>query len=214
MIPNPFLGKFIVFEGPDGCGKTTQLVKTYDWLYGLKLSVVKTKEPNKSGFWGSRIYEELAKPDGLHQTDPFEFQKWYACDSKINLRENVIPRLRAGCIVLSDRYRPSLCYSAKNLAEILALMEMNEKIIGEDFIWPDAVLIFVVSVKTTMKRLKEKGAVLDNHERIEVQKRVGKNYPKFAVNFSNCHLIDGEESVENVFRAVKTILSRILNVQV
>lgn len=212
MIPNPFPGKFIVFEGIDGCGKSTQANRTYDWLYReLRKTVILTKEPNRNGEWGSKIYVELNKPGGLHKTDPHGFQTWYACDSKINLREVIIPHLRAGCIVLSDRYRPSMCYGTHNPHNIPVLIEMNQQIIGEDFIWPNTILIFDVSAETAIARLKKKGSKLDEHERLEVLKRVRQNYLHFANIYKNCHFIDGEPSEDVVSEEAKNLIKQTLN---
>ena len=213
MIPNPYLGKFFAFEGPDGCGKSIQIQKTYNWLSSTFKAVVKTKEPNKNGEWGSRIYEELNKQSGLHISDSFGFQRWYACDSKINVRKEVIPRLRAGCTILSDRYRPSLCYGAKNKDDIRKLMIMNERIIGEDFIWPDAVLIFNVDTETCIERLRKKGRKLDEYEKLEILKRVRDNYLDFATMYRNCYVIDGMQSENQVFESVKSVLSKVMNTQ-
>jgi dTMP kinase len=213
MIPNPFSAKFIVFEGPDGCGKSTHIKRACDYIRKeLNKTVITTKEPNKKGQWGSRIYEELAKPGGLHTTDPFGFQTWYACDSKINLHEIVIPHLRAGCIVISDRFRPSMCYAARHLDDIPVLIEMNKQIIGEDFIWPDAVIIFDVKAETAIERLKRKNIKLDEHEKFEVLRRTRYYYLKFANHFliRNCHVVDGEATEDEVFERVKTILRKTL----
>lgn len=212
MIPNlPSWGKFIVFEGIDGCGKTTQLLRTYHYLHDRKLPVRKTKEPNKSGIWGAQIDEELAQPDGLHKTDPFGFQTWYACDSKENLREAVIPALRARCVVLSDRFRPSMVYGAKDASEILALMLSNQIIIGEDFIWPDVILIFDVSVETAIKRLEQKDRTLDEHENKKaLLEQVRANYLAFAKMYPNCHIIDGEKTPEEIFNEILPIITKVI----
>ena len=114
MIPNPYPGIFIVIDGIDGCGKSTQINMLVDWLrhevYPVTSDPTKphrvvlgTKEPDKEGPFGRKIYEDLGKVDGLHTTDPYRFQMWYACDSKIHLRDKIIPRLELGGIVISDR---------------------------------------------------------------------------------------------------------------
>lgn len=210
MIPNPFPGKFIVFEGIDGCGKTKQLEKTATWLGGLKLPIFTTKEPNKKGDWGSRIYQELENPKGLHKTDPFGFQTWYACDSKENLHNSVIPHLRAGCPVLSDRFRLSLCYGAEDSSDFLALMEMNQRIIGEDFIWPDLALVFDVDVDNAIARLKAKGRDTDAFEERGKLSRVIRRYQDFACAYKNCVIVDADDTEEEVFKEVQNLIKKLL----
>jgi len=217
MIPNPYKGKLFAFEGIDGSGKTKQCENAFQWLthlnstwwLGISNPVLKLKEPNKDSEWGKKIYAELENPKGLHTTNPFDFQEWCAHDSKINLQTNVIPRLRSGWTVLLDRYRPSMCYGAKDSTEIPALMEMNEKIIGEDFIWPDLILIFDVTPETAIVRLQKKGAKLDEHEKFGIQKRVRNNYLRFSQMYKNCYIINGEFSEETVFKSVKSVLQEI-----
>lgn len=216
MIPNPYPGVFIVFEGIDGCGKTEQLERTFQWLSKIgaegKISprnIIKTKEPT-NGYFGQRIREELNKPRGLHLTDPFGFQAWFACDSKEHLREVIIPNLKIrGSIVsrvLSDRFRPSMVYGDRFIGDLEKLMEMNRQIIGADFIWPDAILIFDVGIPTAMERLKKKGREFDQHEKEELLKVVSIRYRTFAQTYPNCHLINAEGTPEEVFEEVKKIV--------
>ncbi len=216
MIPNPYLGSFIVFEGVDGCGKTVQLNHTFGWMRTLDTlrhcEIIKTKEPNKEGIFGKKIYAGLAdkSPDALRTKDPHAFQTWYACDSKENMKNIVIPALKCGSIVLCDRFRPSMVYGAKGPGEISELMTMNCEIIGEDFIWPDLILIFDLAVDTAIKRLKEKNKELDEHEKHGVLNRVRTNYLYFAKIYPNCRIINADKPEEEVFEKVKQIVLPIV----
>ncbi len=214
MIPNPYSGRFIALEGIDGCGKSKQFEQLVRWLIQRRATVIGTKEPDKKGVWGSQIYKDLANPNGLNQTDPFRFQMWYACDSKLNLREVVIPRLRAGCNIVTDRFRPSMVYGAQTVKEIAKLMLMSQTILGEDFIWPDATLIFDVSVETAIRRSREKNRDLDEHERAEVLTRVRLNYLYFSSAYPGCHVINGERSPEEVFEEVKFVIAPVLKLKI
>jgi dTMP kinase len=214
MIPNPYPGCFIVFEGIDGCGKTEQLQRVTAWLRkltGQKTVIETTKEPGKERFFGSKIYQDLHTPGGLHKTDPFRFQMWYACDSKEHLVKKVIPALQIENIVLSDRYRPSMVYGARTPEDINRLMQMNQMILGEHFIWPDKILIFEISVPTAIERLSKKGKIFDGHERRQVLEPVSWMYREFALKYSNCQLIDAERPADAVFEKVKAALSPTLD---
>ena len=209
MIPNPYTGVFIVFEGIDGCGKTKQLELTQKWLCP-KWTFASVKEPGKDRPFGARIYQDLRRPNGLHKTDPLGFQTWFACDSKENLQRNINPRLNARCIILADRFRPSMVYGVNNTGDLEKLMTMNKQIIGEDFIWPDIIFIFDVFAETAIKRLKEKGRDLDEFEQRKFLERVRVNYLLFARIYPNCHIINAEGPPEKVFEEVKKIFLPIL----
>lgn len=218
MIPNPYPGIFIVFEGIDGCGKTAQLNRVYGWLQTLDIArhydILKAKEPGKERLYGKKIYADLGPKNSnalrLHKVNPHGFQAWYACDSKENLRQNIIPALTVGSVVLCDRFRPSMVYGAKGPSEITDLLAMNRQIIGEDFIWPDLILIFDLAANTAIKRLKKKNIDLDEYEKTEVLKRVRLNYLSLAGMYPNCKIIDGELPEEAVFEKVQKLIAPIL----
>ncbi len=216
MIPNPYPGTFIVFEGIDGCGKSKQKDLAFISLQGSnpELGFGLTKEPGKERFWGKRIYEDLfSGPDGLHQRDPETLQKWYACDSKEGLRNFIIPNLKEGRLVLCDRYRLSMCYGAQDPGHIVGLLGMNERILGEDFIWPDAALIFDLEIETAMNRLREKGRSLDGFETTKNLERVRRNYRHFANRYPNCHLIDANRPAEEISEDVIKIIQKIIKIK-
>ncbi|MBI2670321.1 MAG: dTMP kinase [Candidatus Yanofskybacteria bacterium] len=215
MIPNPYPGIFIVFEGIDGCGKTGQVKKAATWLRSLDIvrhaEIIETKEPNKLGLFGRKIYEDLDPDKGeknnkLHIKEPFIFQTWYACDSKEHLVSSVIPALETEAIVLSDRFRSSMVYGAANVSEIEKLMQMNQAIIGEHFIWPDKIIIFDVPIETSIARLRQKGVKLDGYEKESVLRQVRRNFLFFADNYPNCEIIPAEESIDEVFEKIKAVL--------
>ncbi len=216
MIPNPYPGIFIVFEGIDGCGKTSQLNRVCSWMQTLEAlrhhNISKQKEPGKERTFGKKIYADLydKSPHALHKTNPQSFQTWYACDSKENLRLNIIPELMVGSIVLCDRFRPSMVYGAEGYGDISTLMTMNQEILGEDFIWPDLILVFDLPVMTALSRLKEKNRNLDEHERQPILAKVRHNYVHFAGVYRNCKIIDSDQSEEVVFGIVKKLLLSVL----
>jgi thymidylate kinase len=93
-------------------------------------------------------------------------------------------------------------------------MTMHGMIIGEDFIWPDAIFIFDVSTETSIARSRLKGRKLDGHETTAVLKRVRENYKFFAKTYPNCHVIDGERTPEEIAADVQNIILPILESKV
>lgn len=220
MIPNPYDGIFIAFGGADGCGKSYYLDLIAKELRSQRNKVFITKEPNKNGFWGKKIYGDLYKENGIHVTNPVGFQKWYACDSKENLKKNIIPALKNNYIVLADRFRMACCYGVTTginteqraiKEELLRLIQINESILQEYFIWPDLYIVFDASPATCIERLKKKGRKLDGHEneiKIEIVRR---NYLLFTEFFPhNCCVVDNERDPGVVFADIQNLVLTVI----
>jgi dTMP kinase len=92
-------GKLIVLEGTDGVGRTTQVVLLREWLEVQGFSVVET------GWTRSRLVgPAITRAKRGHALNPLTFALMYACDFAERLEGEILPALRAGSIVLSDRY--------------------------------------------------------------------------------------------------------------
>jgi dTMP kinase len=104
-------GRFVVLEGIDGCGKTTQIAALQEWLprSGLippQRQLVTTREPGGTPF-GQALRELLLHPPA-HQT-PGERAELllYAADRAQHVAQCIAPALAAGHWVLSDRFSGS-----------------------------------------------------------------------------------------------------------
>src|SRR3989338_4884308 len=101
MGKNPYPGKFIVFEGLDGSGQSTQAAPLRDFLIKNGHEVVLTKEPTKDSEAGKKIREALGKNT---EVSPMYLQGLFAEDRKEHLDKVIIPALMGGKTVISDRY--------------------------------------------------------------------------------------------------------------
>lgn len=102
-------GMFIVLEGGEGAGKTTQLRRLADGLQGHGLDVVTTREPGATTL-GARLRELLL--DGEVPTQRAEMLM-YAADRAQHVELVIAPALAAGKVVLCDRYiGSSVAYQA------------------------------------------------------------------------------------------------------
>jgi dTMP kinase len=98
-------GKFITFEGLDGCGKSTQLARVAEKLTQHGFSVVMTREPGGTGT-GEKIRRLLldTRTSGLAPTA--ELALMFASRAQ-HIQEVILPGLEAGQIVLCDRFTDS-----------------------------------------------------------------------------------------------------------
>jgi len=97
--PHEYPGKLFVVEGIDGSGKTTQLALLAKWLKAAGRPVFQTE-------WNSSALVKAATKTGKKQNSltPMTFSLLHATDFADRLLYNVIPPLKAGMIVLADRY--------------------------------------------------------------------------------------------------------------
>lgn len=161
-------GILIVFEGLDGCGKSTQLARAAETLRAADKEVIVTREPT-DGPWGRRI-RAMAK--NAEPVAPETELEWFFADRREHMRDVVEPAMAAGKIVLSDRsYISTVAYQgARGLDPALILAESEA-----EFVRPDRVLIFEVSPSVGLARVAARGGAQEPaFENLEFQKRVAK----------------------------------------
>ena len=148
-------GKLIVIEGADGSGRSTQITQLRDWLEECGHATVQV------GLKGSTLVSEeleLAQKGNIlsHTT----LSLFYATDFADQLENMIIPALKAGCMVLADRYIYTLM--ARDLVR-----GMNESWLKNLYgiaLEPDAVFYLNVSPEQLVERNFAKKASLDYWE--------------------------------------------------
>jgi dTMP kinase len=92
---------FIVFEGLDGAGKTTQIHLLATTLQQEGYTVICLKEPT-DGPWGQKIRQSVLQD--RRQVDPADELTWFVEDRRQDVDQNICPALAQGWIVILDRY--------------------------------------------------------------------------------------------------------------
>lgn len=212
-------GLFIVLEGPDGCGKTTQFRRLVTELRKQGYEVVETREPGGTPA-GARIRQILfdgATPCSTKLGEIFLF----GADRAEHLARVVLPAIREGKIAASDRFSPStIIYQGCTSDEPGFL----EKVIHVDEmaragVKPDLCLILLVDAETGLKRggiRQKQGGEWNEFDRrpTDYHKRVVEGYQWFArenpLGFPMVVPIDARTDKETVFAAVKAEVDKIL----
>ena len=98
-VPHPYPGKLIVVEGIDGSGKSTQLSLMRKWLDSQGSNVFFTE-------WNSSelVKETTRRGKKTKVLTPLTFSLLHATDFANRLYHQILPPLKAGMIVLADRY--------------------------------------------------------------------------------------------------------------
>ena len=204
MIKNQFSGKFIVIEGIDGAGKSTQAAIIGSHFYSNGTTVCLTSEPSQF-LLGGLIRSRLL---GEWQSSPECLQLLYAADRAEHLKKEILLRLKEGINVVSDRYfLSSLAYGAVD-CDFNWLLQINNQ-----FIMPDLTVFLDVAAKTGADRIAANGKSIELFEKTETLEIVRRNY-QVAINLFNdemaVEIISGERSKEQVFEDVKTAIGKIL----
>lgn len=142
-------GRFIVFDGPDGSGKSTQTRMLGDALTAAGLEVVYGKDPGGTEI-GNRIRHEVLGHD-LSTMDP-RCETFLFMASRAQLVGEVIePALRAGKVVLCDRFVSATCaYQGAAGYDIPRIIELAGYAIGDT--WPDLTVVLDIDVEIGFER--------------------------------------------------------------
>jgi dTMP kinase len=162
-------GCFVVFDGPDGSGKSTQFRRFADIARASGLEVVEVREPGGTAI-GEKIRAILLDPANAEMTTRSEMLLYMASRAQL-YEQRIAPAIAAGALVLADRFVSStLAYQGTaggiDEEEILAVGKVAT---GNH--WPDLTVVFDVDTDVAMKRLsplldrmEQKG--MDFHARV------------------------------------------------
>lgn len=183
---------FIVVEGIDGCGKTTQAKLLADWLQATGRDVLLTAEPTR-GRIGRFLREVLS---GKTAIDPRTLALLFTADRYEHLNSEIEPALRNNRIVVSERYYHStICYQAAQGIPWKWLIDLN-KFARK----PDYTFLVDVPPRESVKR-KTLREIFEEEEFLE---KVRDNYLKLDREVVR---IDGRQKPEKVFGEIKRRLS-------
>jgi dTMP kinase len=200
-------GKLIVFEGVEGCGKTTQMQLCSQWLESLNISVVLTREPGGTEL-GKDLRRLLLEKSPNKPVGEVTELLLYAADRAQHIEEELKPNLATGKYILCDRYTDStIAYQGYgrglNMSIINQLNHISTGGLESDLtIWLD------VDVEVGLSR-KRGQATLDRieQETIAFHRRVQQGYTELAGSYpSRIMRVDGTSSQDIVQKSIQEIL--------
>ncbi|MBS9338648.1 dTMP kinase [Fructobacillus sp. M2-14] len=209
---------FISFEGPEGAGKTTVINAAIPFLKELTgKDVLLTREPGGTGNPLAEEVRDILKKDRETPVDPWTEVFLLAASRREHVVHTIMPALKAGKIVLSDRYLDSsLAYQGggRGLGKD-AIMAVNDFAIqGEtegEKVLPELTIYLDLPVEIGLERIHQnrtdKIDRMDN-EKVSFHKKVRETYLELAKeNPDRIKVVDASQSKEDVLQQVKDILT-------
>jgi dTMP kinase len=200
--PEELGGRLIVIEGADGSGRSTQIARLVDWLEGTghATSQVGLKRSNL-------VSDELDEAKHRNTLSRTTISLFYATDFADQLDNVILPGLRAGYIVLADRYIYTLM--ARDLVRGMDPQWLKQ-LYGMALV-PDAVFYLHVSPENLIERNFAKDFALDYWESgmdlglsrdmfesfIEYQKRIVETFRTLRTEYEFT-MVDGDRPVDDV----------------
>lgn len=205
--PTSQTGCFIVFEGIDGAGTTTQAALLHTRLTGAGLRSHKTAEPS-TGPVGRLLRSLLAGTDAPF--DPTAMALLFAADRRDHLAREILPLLAAGTHVICDRYvLSSLVYQTAAGVPRPLVAAANDGARR-----PDLTLLLTVPAAVAAARRARRGGPADLYETDETQRAVAAAYEAEAAALqaqgAPVRVLRGDLPVEEVETAIWQALDSCL----
>ena len=208
-------GKLIVIEGPDSVGRTTQILRLKPWLEQLGHAVLDSDMGNSA-----LAAKEIKKAKEGNTLGPLAMTLYYVTDFADRLENEIIPALRAGFVVLTDRYIFSIMARAIARGEPRVWIERTAGFA----LAPHAIYYMRAEVKDLLWRAVvgrgafdywESGLDLrfgsDMYERlVRYQSRLFRVLDQMAGPYG-FEVIDATRPSDEIFESLKTSIAKVLS---
>lgn len=200
-------GYFIVFEGIDGSGTTTQSRLLASYLSEAGLPVTLTREPG-----GTPVAEkirQLVLDPSIEGISPTSELFLYAASRSQHVEEVILPSFNRGDIVICDRYTASsLAYQGYGRElDLEKIKQVNRLAVGECL--PDATIYLILPVEVAWARLRRR----DTADRLEqtgmaLQEKVARGYQEIAQTDPAGLVFDAQLKIDRLAKKIQDALRR------
>ena len=204
-------GKFIVIEGIDGCGKTTQIDELSKWLpkSGLikkESKLITTREPGGSQL-GKKLRSLILDNNENNKPSSLAELLLYSADRAEHVSKIISPALKNDDWVISDRFSDStLAYQGYGRNINLEIIKNIESIVcqGE---YPDLTFFLEISPEESILRRKNEIPDRIESEGIKLLEKVNKGF-KLIAKEKNWEVISATQNIQTISNQIKETILR------
>jgi len=190
---------FICIEGIDGSGKTTQAHRLVKTLTKKGYDAIYTTEPSR-GTYGKIIREHILQ--GNNRVPTVVEAVLFAADRIEHVENEIKPFLKAGKIVICDRYvYSSIAYQGASDNNLEWIREINKHAIK-----PDLAIYIDVPPEIVVNRIKRRKTVM---ETLQIQSKVRKLYLEL-VKKKQLKMVDGNAPIKEVAEVIENMVLKFL----
>src|SRR5688572_17501244 len=204
-------GRFVSFEGIEGCGKTTQIALLSEVLTSRQIAHSVTREPGGTAV-GEGIRKILLHSETMHLTPAAELLLFYASRSQ-NILEKIEPSLARGEVVICDRfYHASMAYQGYGRGIPIEFIEkLTDLVCGDRR--PEVTVLLDIDPEIGLTRARSRNSKRSEDEgRFEMEDvpfytRIRNGYLDLAVREKErIHVVPANRSIEAVHKDVLKIM--------
>ena len=205
-------GIFITFEGIDGCGKSTQLNMTKEWLINSGYDVLQIREPGGTVV-GEKIRGILLDKKNDSMVPLAELLLYGAARAQIT-EEVIKPALLEGKVVISDRFFDSTYAYQGHARELGDELVNNLNLVATNNLEPDVTILLDIDPNEALKRRLGRGEEEDRLEALgtSFQEKVREGYLKLAGNVSRVKVTDASKTPDEIQAQIRSYISESLGV--
>lgn len=196
-------GRFIVLEGADGAGTTTQAKALAAWLEGEGGRAHVTQEP--SGGPIGRLIRELLRGGAPSEARWQSLALLFAADRLDHYEREIAPKLDDGAHVISDRYLlSSLVYQGLHVPlDWVETLNRHAPV-------PDVTVVLDVDADEAWARQLKRGGAREVYDERELQREVCRRYRELAPRVSAA-IVDGAGSIDEVTERLRRVVAPVLS---
>lgn len=190
---------YIVFEGIDNCGKSTQIKLLYKYFKeNTNMTVERIKEPSNSSI-GRFILDFMKSEEALSDTNKEITSLLFSADRLTQKNKILQYKNNSENILISDRsYISSICYQSNQRINTSWIEQINKYIPQ-----PDLTIILRITPDMSIKRSSQDTA----YETKKQLKTIQNNYLQYAMNHKNVKLINGSQPPTKINKTIKQVIN-------